>query len=93
MYIIGTVGPNISDKSVLKGIIQSGVNVLRFNFSHGNEQEFAGILKNAREIKEDIEVIVDLSGSKVRISDNFEYMIMKRFIFVGTINMRRSRLM
>lgn len=73
MYIIGTVGPNISDKSVLKGIIQSGVNVLRFNFSHGNEQEFAGILKNAREIKEDIEVIVDLSGSKVRISDNFEY--------------------
>ena len=36
MYIIGTAGPNIKEKSSIKGIIDNGVNVLRFNFAHGS---------------------------------------------------------
>lgn len=73
MYIVGTVGPNIKDRTVLKGIIDSGVNALRFNFIHGNAAEFLEILEKAKEIKKDIEIILDLSGTKVRVSDNFEY--------------------
>lgn len=73
MYIIGTVGPNIKDRTVLKGIIDSGVNALRFNFIHGDATEFLEILKMAKEIKNDIEIIVDLSGTKVRVSSKFEY--------------------
>ncbi|WP_160690725.1 pyruvate kinase [Clostridium sp. C2-6-12] len=73
MYIIGTVGPNIKDRTVLKGIIDSGVNALRFNFVHGSTVEFLEILKNAKEIKNEIKIILDLSGTKVRVSNSFEY--------------------
>lgn len=73
MYIIATVGPNIKDRNVLKGIIDSGVNALRFNFAHGSTLEFSEISKTAREMKREIKIILDLSGSKLRVSNNFEY--------------------
>lgn len=73
MYIIGTVGPNVKDRTVLKGIIDNGVNALRFNFIHGNENEFMEFLKMAKEINDKIEIILDLSGTKVRVSNHFEY--------------------
>ncbi len=73
MYIIGTVGPNVKDRIVLKGIIDNGVNALRFNFIHGSEMEFLEFLEMTRDIKDDIEIIVDLSGTKIRVSSNFEY--------------------
>lgn len=73
MYIIGTVGPTIKDRTILKGVIDSGVNALRFNFIHGSSIEFLRFLKMAKEIKSDIEIILDLSGTKVRVSSNFEY--------------------
>ena len=47
MYIIATVGPNVKDRTVLKGIIDNGVNALRFNFIHGSEKEFLEFLKTA----------------------------------------------
>lgn len=73
MYIIGTAGPNVKDKNILKGIIDSGVNALRFNFVHGNENEFVEFLKLAKEIDKNINVILDLSGSKIRVSNNFNH--------------------
>lgn len=73
MYIIGTVGPNVKDRAVLKGIIESGVNALRFNFIHGSAEEFLEFLKMAKDIKSDIQVILDLSGTKVRVSGKFQY--------------------
>lgn len=73
MYIIGTVGPNIKDRAVLKGMIDSGVNALRFNFAHGSAVEFLDILEIAKEIKNEIKIILDLSGTKVRVSNSFEY--------------------
>lgn len=73
MYIIGTVGPNVKDRNVLKGIIDNGVNALRFNFIHGNELEFLEFLRMAKEISSDIVIILDLSGTKVRVSNDFEY--------------------
>lgn len=73
MYIIGTVGPNVKDRSILKGIMDHGVNSLRFNFAHGSQKEFLEFLQAAKEINSDINVILDLSGNKVRISSKFEY--------------------
>jgi len=73
MYIIGTVGPNVKDRTVLKGIIDNGVNALRFNFIHGSEKEFQEFFKIAKEINNNIEIILDISGTKVRVSSDFEY--------------------
>ncbi|MBE6062039.1 MAG: pyruvate kinase [Clostridium butyricum] len=73
MYIIGTVGPMVKDKNAFKGIIDNGVNALRFNFAHGSELEFMGFLNMARNIDNSLKIIVDLSGSKIRVSNKFEY--------------------
>lgn len=73
MYIIGTVGPNVKDRIILKGIIDGGVNALRFNFIHGSAAEFLEFFKMAKEIKNDIQIMLDLSGTKVRVSDKFKY--------------------
>ncbi len=73
MLLVGTVGPNTKDKGILREIIDEGINTLRFNFSHGDINEFNDILKNAREIKKDIHIMQDLSGSKIRVSKKLQY--------------------
>lgn len=73
MIIVATVGPNIKAKSVLREIIEEGVGVLRFNFSHGDINDFNKILENAREIKKDIHIMQDLSGRKIRVSKKLQY--------------------
>ena len=69
MYIIATVGPNIMDKKVLKDIFYNGTNSLRFNFSHGNNDEFLEYINLAKSIKKDVVIMLDLCGSKIRISN------------------------
>lgn len=73
MYIIGTVGPNVKDRTILKGIIDSGVNILRFNFIHGSQEQFMEFMDMTKEIKDDIQIMLDLSGTKVRVSSKFDY--------------------
>ena len=73
MYIIGTVGPNVKDRTILKGIIDNGVDILRFNFIHGSQEEFSDFIEMARDIKNDIGIMLDLSGTKIRVSSKFEY--------------------
>lgn len=75
MLIIATIGPSTGDKKILKSLINGGVNVLRFNFSHGNIREFNFRLKEAREIKKDIYILQDLSGRKIRVCDSLPYII------------------
>ncbi len=73
MYLIGTAGPKIRENVIMKGIIESGINVLRLNFSHGTEQEFLDFLNKSRYINSSIKILVDMSGTKIRVSDQFEY--------------------
>lgn len=73
MLIIATVGPSILEKGVIKEIIKEGTNALRFNFSHGDREQYEDLLKNAREIKKDIHIMQDLSGSKIRVSNKLPY--------------------
>ena len=73
MYIIGTVGPTVKDRNALKGIIDNGANALRLNFAHGSGEQFLEFLEMAKEIKKDINIILDISGTKIRISNKFQY--------------------
>ena len=95
MLIIATVGPSTKEKTVLKDIIDGGANGLRLNFSHGNIEEFDKIVLDARGIKNDIHILQDLSGSKIRVSDKLNY-IMKIYngeqvIFCGEDIYRETR--
>ena len=37
--IICTMGPNSDDREVMKQLVLNGMDVARFNFSHGNHEE------------------------------------------------------
>ncbi len=87
MYIIATVGPSTKEKRVIKEIIKSGANVLRLNFSHGNYEEFSEIIKTAKETDENIHILQDLSGKKIRVSSKLIYVLKvydkERVLFCG----------
>ncbi len=73
MYLIGTAGPKIKDKIFLRRVIENGMNALRVNFSHGTCEEFFEFAQNSRNINNEIKILVDMPGTKIRISDKFEY--------------------
>ena len=69
--IIATIGPATSERSVLKRIIEKGVNVCRLNFSHINHEEAKEIISTIKSINQELNVhtaiFADLQGPKIRI--------------------------
>ena len=47
--IVSTLGPASSDVETITKIIESGANVVRFNFSHGDHEEHLGRMNAVRE--------------------------------------------
>lgn len=94
MLIIATVGPKTKEKHVLRDIIYGGANMLRFNFSHGNVEEFDKILSTVRGINKDINILLDLSGSKIRVSDKLPYILKvyngEEILFMGEDNYKEE---
>lgn len=69
MHIIATIGPKTMDKYLLKELIDNGVTMFRLNCSHFNEKEFDRIINYTREISENVYIIADLCGKKIRVSE------------------------
>lgn len=71
--IVATIGPSSSSYSVLKEMIQNGLNVARLNFSHGSQEEKMGLIKSIRQISKElnkpIAILADLSGPKLRLGE------------------------
>ena len=69
--IVATVGPSSASKSVLKAMIQAGVDVFRLNFSHGDTFFYDKIIDNIKEINKELNkhtaILADLQGQKIRI--------------------------
>ena len=49
--IIATLGPSSTEKSMLKTLIEKGVNVFRVNFSHANHDEVKNTVLNIQRNK------------------------------------------
>ena len=71
--IVGTLGPNSCDLSMIKDMIDAGLTVARINMSHGDHTAHAASIKNARAAAKKagrpIAILQDLSGPKIRIGD------------------------
>ena len=71
--IIATIGPSSSDINILKEMVIAGVDVVRLNFSHGEKEFHKQIIKNVRNISEELNVPVcilqDLQGPKIRVGE------------------------
>ena len=71
--IIATVGPATDSYEQIYKLIEAGANGLRLNFSHGTYEERAKqikwIRKAATELGENVAIIQDLQGPKIRLGD------------------------
>lgn len=69
--IICTLGPATKDTEILKQLILAGMNVARFNFSHGTHDthlEMINNLKTARTaLNLPISMLLDTKGPEIRI--------------------------
>jgi pyruvate kinase len=69
--IVCTIGPACRTPSKLEEMIQSGMNVARLNFSHGDFREHAGNIRNIRagatKSGRPVGILIDLPGIKIRV--------------------------
>lgn len=69
--IVCTLGPSTDREGVLETLIQEGMDVARFNFSHGSHEEQKGrleLLKTLRKkAKKPIAALLDTKGPEIRI--------------------------
>jgi len=68
--IICTIGPATQDVQMLVKLIEAGMDVARLNFSHGTREQHIEVIENLKEASrqtgENISVLQDLSGPKIR---------------------------
>lgn len=68
--IICTMGPNSNDRELMKQLILNGMDVARFNFSHGDHAEHQKRLMQLREVAEEVGIpvaaLLDTKGPEIR---------------------------
>lgn len=71
--IVCTLGPTSQSVKILTEMVKSGMNVARLNFSHGDHENHALLIKNirvvAKKLNTTITIIQDLHGPKIRVLD------------------------
>lgn len=69
--IVATLGPACSTKSVLKDMVDAGVNVFRINFSHADYTDVKSRIDMIRELNDEFgyntAILADLQGPKLRV--------------------------
>ena len=69
--IVATLGPSSSTKEQIGALAEAGVDVFRFNFSHGSHDDHAERFRVVRELEVErgrpIGTMIDLQGPKLRI--------------------------
>lgn len=68
--IICTMGPNTNDRDLMKKLAENGMDIARFNFSHGDHAEQKArmdMLKSVREeVGKPIAILLDTKGPEIR---------------------------
>lgn len=68
--IICTMGPNTNDESLMRKLVQSGMDIARFNFSHGDHEEQKMRMDMLKKIRDEegkpIAILLDTKGPEIR---------------------------
>ena len=71
--IICTLGPSTDQEGVLRELVANGMNVARFNFSHGSHEEHLGRFEKLKAIREElgkpVAALLDTKGPEIRLKD------------------------
>jgi pyruvate kinase len=69
--ILATLGPASSDRETIHALFNAGVDVFRFNFSHGTHADHQARYELVREIEREVGrpvgILLDLQGPKLRL--------------------------
>jgi pyruvate kinase len=69
--IVATIGPATGSASIIEQLIRAGMNVARFNLSHGTYREHARCIRMvrnaAKRLQVPVAILIDLPGPKHRI--------------------------
>ena len=69
--IICTLGPSTDSTEILEAMVQSGMDVARFNFSHGTHAEHKARLDRLKEVRERLDIpvgaLLDTKGPEIRL--------------------------
>ena len=80
--IVATVGPASNSKEMLRALIKEGVDVFRLNFSHGTHEDHLKVIKNVRELNDELGtqicLLQDLQGPKIRVNEMLPDVIIER---------------
>lgn len=73
--IVCTLGPSTDKEGILRQLIENGMNVARFNFSHGDYDEHRGRFEQLcalrKELNKPIAAMLDTKGPEIRLG-NFQ---------------------
>ena len=68
--IICTMGPNTNDAGLLRALVQNGMDIARFNFSHGDHEEQKARMDMLKKIREEenkpVAILLDTKGPEIR---------------------------
>ena len=71
--IICTIGPASESEEMLEKLMKAGMDVARFNFSHGTHEEheakFNRVVKIRRELNLPVATLLDTRGPEIRLGD------------------------
>lgn len=71
--IICTMGPSTDNMNVLREMARSGMNVARFNFSHGTHAEHKERMDRMKAVREELDmpiaILLDTKGPEIRTGD------------------------
>ena len=69
--IVATIGPASEDRATLKSLLEAGVDVCRFNYSHGEPDDKTELYRRLRDIEDELGrptcILADLPGPKIRL--------------------------
>ncbi|MDR5684357.1 MAG: pyruvate kinase [Armatimonadota bacterium] len=71
--IVATIGPATDSPERIRELVAAGVDVVRFNFSHGrredHERRIATVRRVAEELDRPVAILQDLQGPKIRVGE------------------------
>lgn len=76
--IVCTIGPSSRSEQKLTNLIESGMDIVRLNFSHGKKKEHAEVINRVKSISKDIAVMMDTQGPEIRLREVEEDTFLKQ---------------
>lgn len=68
--VVCTMGPRTNDPEIMRKLIREGMDVARFNFSHGSYEEHQGRMDQLKQLREEehrnVAILLDTKGPEIR---------------------------